>query len=96
MSVFTFWVFVEVCDVLSAIRTDCLGADVAAHHSLLTGDLNIGAIILSLPVDPVTVHLQTHKYSQVILLLSENSDNLRVSLGFYIEPLTKKNPFLSR
>lgn len=67
MSVFTFWVFVEVCDVLSAVRADCLGADLASHHILLTGDLNEGAVSLSLPRDPVTVHLETHKCSQLLL-----------------------------
>lgn len=57
MSVFTFWVFVEVCNVLSAISTNRLGADVVAHGILLTKDLSEGAIILSLPKYPVTVHL---------------------------------------
>lgn len=58
LRVFTFWVFVEVCDVLSAVRADCLGADAATHCVLLTGYLSKAAIWLLLPEDPVTVYLQ--------------------------------------
>lgn len=56
--VFTFWVFVEVCDVFSLVRANCLGADAVAHHILLTVDLSEGAISVLLPVDLITVHLQ--------------------------------------
>lgn len=56
--VFTFWVFVEVCDVFSLVRANCLGADAVAHHILLTVDLREGTIGVPLPVDLITVHLQ--------------------------------------
>lgn len=52
--------FVEVCDVFSAVRADCFGADIVTHCALITGDLSEGAVSLSLPEDPVAVHLQAH------------------------------------
>lgn len=65
---FTFWVFIEVGDVSSEVRADCFGADLVAHHALITGDWSEAAISLSLPEDPVTVHLETCKYCYYFLL----------------------------
>lgn len=69
---FTFWVFVEVCDVLTFIRANCFSADAVTYCFLLNMDGSEGAISSPLPVDFITVHLEQKE---------SNTQYLQVSLG---------------
>lgn len=79
--VFTFWVFVEVCDIHTLVWANSLGADAVTYCVLVNVDNTEGSTCSLLPEDYITVHLEQEN----VIFSSNKQENSRIQDASFIK-----------